>query len=205
MIAIIDYGIGNVTAISNMLKRLGFKSEITKDSRIIDSAEKIILPGIGSFDSCMKNLRESNILTLLEKKVLVDEIPLLGICVGAQMLGKFSEEGEEKGLSWIDMTSRKFPKTGLPVPHMGWNTTTKSKEHFLTKDIDGKSRFYFAHSYFMEPMDPNHVILSTKYGVNFCSGVQRKNITGVQFHPEKSHRFGKFFLKSFATGFQKDA
>ncbi|MFA5978119.1 MULTISPECIES: imidazole glycerol phosphate synthase subunit HisH [Pseudomonas] len=203
MIVIVDYDIGNVAAVSNMLMRLGIRSLITSDAQEIEKASKIILPGNGSFDACMKNLKASGLIGLLEGKVLGQHTPLLGICVGAQMLGKSSSEGNEAGLGWLDMEVKKFPEIeGLRVPHMGWNDVFASAgvRHYLTDDIENDARFYFVHSYFMQPADPRNVILTAKYGLEFAAGVAQGNICGVQFHPEKSHRFGKRLLNSFARG-----
>ncbi|NNA93371.1 imidazole glycerol phosphate synthase subunit HisH [Pseudomonas gessardii] len=203
MIVIVDYDIGNVAAVSNMLMRLGVRSLITSDEKEIEKASKIILPGNGSFDACVKNLRASGLIGLLEDKVLAQHTPLLGICVGAQMLGKSSSEGNEAGLGWLDMEVRKFPNIeGLRVPHMGWNdvSAVAAAKHYLTNDIESDARFYFVHSYFMQPAERANIILSAKYGIEFAAGVAQGNICGVQFHPEKSHRFGKRLLNSFARG-----
>lgn len=202
MIAIIDYDIGNITAVANMLLRLGIRCTITAKQEEVERAERIILPGNGSFDACMQNLRASGLIPVLEHKVLEQNTPLLGICVGAQMLGSDSSEGTERGLGWLDMRVRRFPDfAGLRVPHMGWNQVRpKSNSHPLTRDMEAESRFYFVHSYYMEPADPDDVLLLAHYGIDFAAGVSRGNISGVQFHPEKSHRFGKQLLVSFVKG-----
>jgi imidazole glycerol-phosphate synthase subunit HisH len=200
MIAIIDYDIGNISAVANMLLRLGLRSKITSRADDVEAAERIILPGNGSFDACVRNLRATGLIPLLESKVLVGGTPLLGICVGAQMLGTSSEEGSEPGLGWIEMQVRRFPRVpGLPVPHMGWNQVQHtSNGHRLTRDMDDDARFYFVHSYYMAPSDPQDVLLMATYGIEFAAGVSKGNIAGVQFHPEKSHRFGKQLLAAFA-------
>ncbi|KMT52511.1 imidazole glycerol phosphate synthase subunit HisH [Pseudomonas fildesensis] len=203
MIVIVDYDIGNVAAVSNMLMRLGIRSLITSDKKEIEKASKIILPGNGSFDACMKNLKASGLIGLLEDKVLEQHTPLLGICVGAQMLGNSSSEGNEEGLGWLEMEVKKLPDIeDLRVPHMGWNdvSAVAGTTHYLTNDIESDARFYFVHSYFMQPADPGNIILTAKYGLEFAAGVAHGNICGVQFHPEKSHRFGKRLLNSFARG-----
>ena len=198
MIVIIDYDIGNVGAIKNMLARLGYNSIISKNPHDIKNANKIILPGNGSYDSCLKNLRATRLVPVLEKKVLVDKTPILGICVGAQMLGKSSEEGEEPGLGWIDMNVKKFQiKSNFPVPNMGWRKVLSKKNHHLTKFMDDQTRFYFVHSYYMTPENKEDILILSNYDHSFVAGILHKNIIGVQFHPEKSHRFGKSFLKSF--------
>jgi len=202
MIAIIDYNIGNITAVANMLQRLDVRCKITSEVDDIEQAEKIILPGNGSFDACMNNLYSSGLVPALEQKVINGDTPLLGICVGAQMLGTMSEEGSMPGLGWIDMKVLKFPTmTDLPVPHMGWNQVKRvGHNNYLTQDMEPDSRFYFVHSYYMAPADPGDILLETEYGINFASGVSKSNISGVQFHPEKSHRFGKQLLSNFAKG-----
>lgn len=202
MIAIIDYDIGNIAAVANMLLRLGIRCTITAKPEEVEQAKRIILPGNGSFDACMQNLRSSGLIPVLERKVLEQGTPLLGICVGAQMLGSESAEGTESGLGWLDMKVRRFPDMpGLRVPHMGWNQVRPcSGSHSLTHNMDADARFYFVHSYYMEPSDPDDVLLLAHYGIDFAAGVSRGNISGVQFHPEKSHRFGKQLLASFVRG-----
>ena len=200
MISIIDYDIGNLAAVSNMLQRVGATSEITADPARIEQADGIILPGNGAFDACMRNLRASGLLPLLERRVLKERTPLLGICVGAQMLGHGSEEGNEPGLGWLDLHVRRFPSLpGLRVPHMGWNEVqARQPSHHCIAEIAGQARFYFVHSYYMEPANPADILLSAHYGIDFAAGVAHANIVGVQFHPEKSHRFGKHLLGNFA-------
>lgn len=202
MIAIVDYDIGNLGAIANMLRRLGAACEITADPGRIAASSRIILPGNGAFDACLKNLRATGLVPLLERKVLAEGTPLLGICVGAQMLGRDSEEGREAGLGWLDMRVRRFPEVpGFRVPHMGWNqVVSRQAQHPLTRGMDSDARFYFVHSYYMEPSDSADVLLVAEYGMPFAAGVARGNIVGVQFHPEKSHRFGKKMLHAFAEG-----
>lgn len=201
LIAIIDYDVGNLAAVANMLTRIKIKSEITRDPEKIRAASRIILPGNGAFDACMQNLRATGLIPLLEQKVLEEKTPLLGICVGAQMLGTQSEEGEEPGLGWMDMSVKRFPTSPrLPVPHMGWNgVAVRNPHHALMRDLKPDSRFYFVHSYYLAPADPRAVILSAEYGFEFAAGVAQGNIAGVQFHPEKSHRFGKALLTAFAS------
>ena len=202
MIAIVDYDIGNVAAVANMLQRLGANCEITADPGKIELADKIILPGNGAFDACMCNLRASGLVPLLERRILSDRVPLLGICVGAQMLGRGSAEGQEPGLGWIDMDVRRFPDIpDLRVPHMGWNQVdVRAAGHPLARDMEPDTRFYFVHSYYMAPVNAADVLFTTNYGLTFASGVASRNIVGVQFHPEKSHRFGKRLLGNFVKG-----
>jgi glutamine amidotransferase len=202
LIAIIDYDVGNLAAVANMLKRLGHECEITFEPDVIKKAKKIILPGNGSFDACMENLSSINIIPLLEEKVFDQHTPLLGICVGAQMLGNSSEEGSAKGLGWIDMVVKRLPNIpDLRIPNMGWRTVKPAlTDHYLLKDVDENARYYFVHSYYMQPTKPENVLLTTNYGIDFAAGVIHKNIIGVQFHPEKSHRYGKQLLNAFASG-----
>lgn len=203
MIAVVDYAIGNLAAVSNMFKRLGVDCEITPDPERIGRAEKIILPGNGAFDACMQGLRATGLIPLLEERVLRQRTPLLGICVGAQMMGHGSEEGVEPGLGWIDMQVKRFPALpGLRIPHMGWCDVQRSAPtHPLLHDLDSDARFYFVHSYYMQPANPNDVLLTANYGLDFAAAVSVDNITGVQFHPEKSHRYGKQLLGQFARAF----
>ncbi len=202
MIVIIDYDIGNVNAIKNMLGRLGFDAKITANLNDVESADRIILPGNGAYDACLKNLRSTGLLPLLEKKVLDQKIPLLGICVGAQMLGKTSEEGIEAGLGWIDMVVKRFPESpNLPVPNMGWRDIKSAKDdHYIVKNLEKKSRFYFVHSDYMKPSKDQDILITSNYGFDFAAGVIKNNIIGVQFHPEKSHRFGRALLSNFILG-----
>lgn len=202
MIAIIDYDIGNLAAVSNMLRRIGFASVITADPDAVAAADRIILPGNGHFDTCMKNIRATGLLPLIERRVLQEGTPLLGICVGAQMLGSGSEEGSEPGLGWLDMTVRRFPRReGLRVPHMGWNGVTMPLPgHPLVQGLGEDARFYFVHSYYLDPAPTVDTLLLAEYGHSFAAGIGKGNIAGVQFHPEKSHRFGKQLLLNFAQG-----
>jgi glutamine amidotransferase len=200
MIAIIDYNIGNITAVVNMLQRLGVPSRVATCAEDIEWADRIILPGNGAFDACMQNLRASGLIPVLEKQVLQLGKPLLGICVGAQMLGLGSAEGVEAGLGWMDMRVERFPElSDLRIPHMGWNQVVPvQKEHVLAQNMAADTRFYFVHSYYMIPKDPADILFEAHYGIDFAAGVAHGNIAGVQFHPEKSHRFGKQLLAAFA-------
>lgn len=200
MIAIIDYAIGNLAAVANMFKRLGVMCEITSDIERIRRADKIVLPGNGAFDACMQGLRTTGLIPLLEERVLHEKTPLLGICVGAQMLGHGSEEGAEPGLGWINMQVKRFPALpDLRVPHMGWCSVKQNvPEHPFLQGLDEAARFYFVHSYYMEAANPQDVLLTAHYGLDFAAAVCVENIIGVQFHPEKSHRFGKQLLERFS-------
>lgn len=202
MIAIIDYDIGNLSAVANMFKRLGVACEITADAEKIRRADKIVLPGNGAFDACMQGLRATGLTPLIQERVLQHKTPLLGICVGAQMLGHGSEEGSEPGLGWVDMQVRRFPDLpGLLVPHMGWCTVGRTDAAApILQSLDADARFYFVHSYYMQVARAQDVLLTAHYGLDFTAAVQVGNITGVQFHPEKSHRYGKQLLGQFAGG-----
>lgn len=201
MIAIVDYDIGNLAAVANMFKRLGVACQVTADADVIRSADRIVLPGNGAFDACMRGLRATGLVPVLEELVVRDRRPLLGICVGAQMLGHSSDEGTEPGLGWIDMRIRRFPTLpGLLIPHMGWTDVERADTtHPILDTLEANARFYFVHSYFMEVVDPVHVLLRARHGIEFAAAVQARNIVGVQFHPEKSHRFGKQLLGRFAN------
>jgi glutamine amidotransferase len=200
VIAIIDYNIGNIGAVANMLARLGHKACMTSQATDVAAASGIILPGNGSFDACMQNLRATGLVPLLEERVFVHQVPLLGICVGAQMLGKGSEEGDEPGLGWIDAIARRFPdQPDLRVPNMGWNSVDVSNpSDMLGAALEPNSRFYFVHSYYLQAADERNVILKAHYGIEYAAAIGLGCIRGVQFHPEKSHRFGKRLLGAFA-------
>ena len=196
MIAIIDYDMGNVGSIKNMLEHLGFNAIITKDHNLLEQSTHLILPGVGSFDQGINNLRSNQLVSFLKEI----KKPLLGICLGMQLLGIDSEEGFEEGLNLIPFhnVKFKFENKELKVPHMGWNTIRIMDENNpLLKGMNSKDRFYFVHSYYAKPAEEKISILSTRYGFEFTSGVNQDNIFGVQFHPEKSHQFGMKLLKNF--------
>lgn len=203
MITIIDYNAGNIKSIQNMLKRIGAKSIISSSAEEIAQAEKLILPGVGSFDYGMKHLQQSGLIEILNEKVINNKTPLLGICLGAQLLGNNSEEGIEKGLGWIDMDIVKFDKSKmneqLKIPHMSWNEVTVCKKSKLTEGLEDEARFYFVHTYHMQPKNENDVLTKSNYGYEFVSAVEKDNIFGVQFHPEKSHKFGMRLLQNFVN------
>lgn len=203
MIAIVDIGIGNLGAIKNMLRKVGAQAEITDSSDAIQAADKIVLPGVGAFDHGIEALTASGLMDALNEQVLDARKPVLGICLGAQMLGRRSEEGSLPGLGWIDMDVVRFPRdAGIKIPHMGWNTVTPTmpggRIHPLFAGGEETPRFYFVHSFHFACDRPEDVAATCVYGKPFAAAVARENIWGVQFHPEKSHRFGAALLRNFA-------
>lgn len=202
MITIVDYGMGNLLSIQNMFRRIGALSEITGDPGKIHDAAKILLPGVGAFDAAMEKIASSNLLDVLNKKALVDKVPVLGICLGMQLLTKDSEEGLRKGLGWIDAHTIKFNfggDTKLKIPHMSWNQVEVSKESALVKDLAQDARFYFVHSYHVVAENTADVLMTSTYGYPFHAAIQHENIYGAQFHPEKSHKYGMKLLQNFAS------
>jgi len=205
MVVIVDYGLGNLGSIKNMLQFIGFDAIISSDKEQISSASKLILPGVGSFDQGMINLNERELIPILNQRVLVDRIPILGICLGMQLFGLKSEEGTMPGLSWIDQESKKFNPTdfkSFPVPHLGWEYVSfKKRESQLLSGFDEETKFYFAHSYYVECKNRDEVILEADYIHKFDVGIQKEHILGVQFHPEKSHKYGMQLLTNFVSKF----
>lgn len=202
MIAIINYGIGNLLSVKNMLKKAGEPDVvITSDPEELRRADKIILPGVGHFDYGMKKLKDSPAFEMLQYKALEEKVPTLGICLGAQLLTRGSEEGSEPGLGWIDADTVRFDTARfdekLPIPHMGWSVA-KAGGHPLFRDMYEDPRFYFVHSFYLKPENAENVLCESVYGHSFASGITKGNISGVQFHPEKSHKFGLKFLENFA-------
>lgn len=199
MITIIDYGMGNLGSVVNMLRRVEVECEVTGDPTRIASASRILLPGVGAFDAAMERINSAGIRTVLEDKALRQRVPVLGICLGMQLLTRGSEEGTRPGLGWIPAETRRLPgDLGIKIPHMGWNVAERTRPCPLTEGLDGEIRFYFVHSYCVQTDEPHDTVLRTSYGVDFASAVQRDNIMGAQFHPEKSHRFGMQLLRNFA-------
>jgi glutamine amidotransferase len=187
-----------------MLKKGGAKSLISSDPAAIAAATKLLLPGMGHFDHCMKQIHASGLLPLILQKVFTDKIPLLGICVGLQMFMASSEEGVEPGLGWISGRTIRFKKEQLPgdlkIPNMGWLEVKPAKDSPLLEGLK-EARFYFAHSFHVEPENEKDTLLTAEYGYPFTVGVEKDNIIGVQFHPEKSHRFGMQLLQNFANNY----
>lgn len=205
MITIIDYNTGNLGSIKNMLKRLGIASQITNDISKIEQAEKLILPGVGHFDYGMKNLHASGVVNMLNQKVLENKTPILGICLGVQLLTETSEEGVEKGLGWIKGKTIAFDKTKLAanqkVPHMGWTDVANYQQSKLFEGMFDEPRFYFVHSYHLSLENKNDCLVTANYGYEFAAGIEHQNILGTQFHPEKSHKFGMKILENFAKNY----
>lgn len=199
MIVIIDIGMGNLGSIQSMFDYIRVDAKISKDPEVIRNASKLILPGVGSFDNAMNALNSSGLIPVLNDKVLKEKVPILGICLGMQLLTKSSEEGKLPGLGWIDAETIRFQNgNGLRVPHMGWNTVEVAKDSPLFKERNEENRFYFVHSYYVKCNKAEDVLTTTHYGINFTSSLSSGNIFGVQYHPEKSHRFGMRLLKNFS-------
>lgn len=189
---------GNLGSIENMIKRIGAKCIISRDADDITLASKMILPGVGKFDQAMLNIKHRNIMDVLLHKILIDKTPILGICLGMQLLCKRSEEGLLEGLGIIDAEVKKFSSiAGLKIPHMGWNTANIQRENLLFRDMQQDLRFYFVHSYHVNCFNSRDVISTTTYGYEFTSAINSGNIYGVQFHPEKSHKYGMQLLRNF--------
>jgi glutamine amidotransferase len=200
MILIVDYGLGNLGSIQNMLKKVGENSIISSRKEDILKADKIILPGVGAFDTGINNLRKLDIVDSLNYKALTDKIPFLGICLGMQLMCNSSVEGSSKGLSWFDANLIRFDtKLGLKVPHMNWSYTKILKSSQLFYNMPEEMKFYHVHSYYIENKPDISILESDYHGFKFISALQRDNLFGVQFHPEKSHKYGMILLDNFAN------
>jgi glutamine amidotransferase len=202
MIVIVDYGVGNLGSIINMLKKAGAKAFASADPDMLQQAEKLILPGVGAFDVGMNKLNECGLVPLLNHLVLEKKIPTLGLCLGLQLMTRKSEEGQMQGLGWLAAETLRFKfgseQSQLKVPHMGWNTIEVRQNHPLFVDLDPDARFYFVHSFYVKSHEPEAVLAETDYGGYFHSIFGKGNILGAQFHPEKSHKYGMRLLKNFA-------
>jgi len=200
MITVINYGMGNLGSLINMFKRIGVKASIESDPERIRKAEKIVLPGVGAFDSAMSSINKvPGMIETLNHKALVEKIPILGVCLGMQLFTRCSEEGNLPGLGWIPASTLRFPKhQGLKVPHMGWNIARSNSDSKLMLNVIDESRYYFVHSYYVHVEDQTNSLMKTNYGIEFDSAIGKENIYGVQFHPEKSHRYGMQILQNFA-------
>lgn len=202
MITLVDYGLGNIQAFINIYKRLNIPVTVATEVATLEAADRIILPGVGAFDWAMTRLNESGMRDCLDELVLSRKRPVLGICVGMQMMARESEEGRLKGLGWIDAEVKKFDETTtnqkIHLPHMGWNDVIPQRSDSLFREMDEIPRFYFLHSYYFFPHNTAEVLSITDYHGLFASSVCSGNIFGTQFHPEKSHRWGIQLLKNFA-------
>lgn len=201
MIVIVDYGLGNLSSIQNMLRKVGYKSVISNQISTIKEATKLILPGVGAFDQGIKNLHNMGLWDILNQKAS-SKVPILGICLGMQLMTQKSEEGKREGLGWIDAKTIKFNFSDdeklLKIPHMGWNIINIKQDNGLFRNWSGEARFYFVHSYYVQCKHKSEITASFNYGDEFTASFQKGNIHGVQFHPEKSHKFGMKILKAFS-------
>lgn len=202
MITLIDYGVGNINAFVNVYKRVDVPVRIAKTKEDLIGAEKLILPGVGHFDHAMTQLNNSGMRDTLDKMVLLDKIPVIGICVGMQMMANSSDEGIMDGLKWIDASVRKFDESKIKqvtrLPHMGWNDVKPVKDIPLFNGLEKDAIFYFLHTYYFECNNQDDVMAVTEYGVEFASAAHHENKYGIQFHPEKSHSYGETLLHNFA-------
>ncbi|HMM12743.1 MAG TPA: imidazole glycerol phosphate synthase subunit HisH [Bacteroidales bacterium] len=202
MITIIDYGLGNIRAFQNVYDRLNIPAKVARSALDLKDAQRIILPGVGAFDYAISQLNSSGMRDELERQVIINKVPVLGICVGMQMLAKSSDEGVLPGLGWIDGVVKKFDESTIiyktRLPHMGWNTINPVKSNPIFYGIEQGSKFYFLHSYYFSPISSDNIISETNYGITYASAVNKENIFGIQFHPEKSHQNGIHLLKNFA-------
>lgn len=199
-VGIIDIGLGNTGSILNMLQKIGVSRDLVSSRRTLMNSSVLILPGVGHFDEAMRALHRTGIVDPLTECVLERRVPILGICLGMQLLCRKSEEGDTAGLGFIDAEVKQFRfsvGSDLKIPHMGWNTVDTTKPNTLLPPSNEEQRFYFVHSYKVVPNDPDIIIGATKYSGEFCSAFQYNNIYGVQFHPEKSHRFGMQLMRRF--------
>lgn len=200
MICIIDYGLGNVGSIMNMCKHIGAHAVISSDKDVIRSASHLVLPGVGAFDSGIRNIKEHKLEEVLNEEVIEKGKPVLGVCLGAQLMLRSSEEGRLDGLKWIDGKAVRFNgSNGIKIPHMGWNNLTTIYDTTLFEGMpETPPRFYFVHSYYFSLENKENIAAITRYGSEFPSAFRKNNIFGVQFHPEKSHRFGMQLLLNFS-------
>jgi len=199
-IVIVDYGMGNLNSVRKKLTRLGVNSIISSDPKEIQNSAKIILPGVGHFRKAMKSLKDLHLINILNEEVLIKRKPILGICLGMQLMAKKSEEGNVDGLGWVDANVVKFKVADslkYKVPHTGWNQIMISKESLLMKNIPNLSEFYFVHSYHFNMNNKNDILNETEFEYRFVSAIEKDNIFGVQYHPEKSHDVGEILLRNF--------
>ena len=203
MITLIDYGVGNIFAFQNVYKRLDIPTKIAKSSQDLVDVQKLILPGVGSFDYAMSQLNASGMRENLDELVLEKKVPVIGICVGMQMMGNRSDEGKLEGLKWIDSEILRFDENFIQqrtkLPHMGWNDVTPINNQPLFNGLEKDAIFYFLHSFYFKCNNPTDSIAFSEYGISFSSAVNRDNVYGIQFHPEKSHQYGEKLLYNFAN------
>lgn len=204
MVGIIDYGVGNISAFRNIYKQLNIPVKIVSKEADLTDVEKIVLPGVGHFDYAMTRFKDSGMVEKINQMVVHEKMPVIGICVGMQMMAKRSDEGVLPGLGWIDAEVKKFDsslkvgRTTLPLPHMGWNDIRPERTTPILIGLENEAHFYFLHSYYFVCNDENDKIASTNYGTDFTCAANHNNVYGVQFHPEKSHKYGIQLLKNFA-------
>lgn len=203
MITLIDYGVGNIYAFQNVYKRLNIPTKIAKRKEDLVNAKKLILPGVGSFDYAMTQLNASGMREKLDELVLENKVPVIGICVGMQIMGNRSDEGKLEGLKWINSEILKFDENLIQqrtkLPHMGWNDVDPINNHPLFIGLEKEAIFYFLHSFYFKCKNETESIAVSNYGISFSSAVNRENIYGIQFHPEKSHQHGEKLLHNFAN------
>ncbi|MBA64828.1 MAG: imidazole glycerol phosphate synthase subunit HisH [Candidatus Marinimicrobia bacterium] len=199
MIVIIDFGMGNIHSVFTQFKKINNDIIVSSSADEIKNAKKIILPGVGYFSKAMEKLNELNLIKILNEKVLIQKIPILGICLGMQLLGKRSEEGHTNGFGWVDAETVRFKSNNsqTKIPHMGWNNLISFNSESIFKGVSEKDEFYFVHSYYMKTTSNDIILAKTDYGHVFVSAIQKDNIYGTQFHPEKSHHSGRLVLKNF--------
>jgi glutamine amidotransferase len=202
MITIIDYGVGNINAFVNVYKRVNIPTKIAKTAQDLEGAKKLILPGVGHFDHAMSELIKSGMREKLDELVLENKVPIIGICVGMQMMGNSSDEGKLEGLKWIDASIKKFDETKIQqvtrLPHMGWNDVNPVISNPLFEGLEKDALFYFLHSYFFECKNTDDILAISEYGGQFTCAANHENVYGIQFHPEKSHHYGETLLHNFA-------
>ena len=198
-IVIIDYGMGNLRSVYNKCSRVGYKALISSDIEVVSKAKKLILPGVGHYSNGMRKIEEMGLLNVLNQRVIKDKIPILGICLGMQLFTNHSEEGDVKGFGWIDAQTVRFKISDKrwKIPQMGWNSLIQKKESPILKELDTSHLYYFVHSYHLVCNNKSDVLTTSYYGYEFVSSVEKENIFGVQFHPEKSHEWGEHILQNF--------
>lgn len=205
-IVIIDYSVGNLGSIKNMLARLGVNALISGDLSAIGNADKLILPGVGRFAFGIEQLNRLGLVSVIREKVMRDSVPILGICLGAQLLTEFSEEGHVSGLGFIKGKTVAFDQAKLQpsqkIPRMGWARVEEYSKSSLFKEMYDEPKFYFVHSYHLQVSDPMDIMVKTNYGnYSYVAGIESGNVLGVQFHPEKSHKFGMKLLENFVNNY----